>query len=198
MHRIRAIATLAVALAALALPAAAFASSDDVIHDCSDNGKFDRQHSRQDLKDAKGNLPADINEYTGCKDMIAKALATGSRGSSDGPGGGPGGSGGAGPSSDPGATTQSGATGGSAADVASLKTDTEQAKRSRPSIVAGGRTVAPASSGLNDVAGAANALPASLIVAIALLAGLCAVGGAVVARRRWPDLVRAPLRLIRR
>jgi VIT1/CCC1 family predicted Fe2+/Mn2+ transporter len=58
--------------------------------------------------------------------------------------------------------------------------------------------VAPASSDLNKVSGAANALPASLVVAIALLAGLGAVGGAVAARRRWPVIVRAPLRLIRR
>jgi hypothetical protein len=198
MHRIRAIAPLVAALAALALPAAASASSDDVIRDCSDNGKFDRQHSPQDLKHARDNLPSDINEYTDCKGLIEKKLQGSGPGSSDGPGGGTGTGGGAAPSGDPGATTKSGATGGSAADVAALKTDTEQAKRSRPSIVAGGRTVTPASSGLNDVAGAANELPASLIVAIGLLAGLCAVGGVVAARRRWPALVRAPLRLIRR
>jgi hypothetical protein len=197
MRRICAIATLA---AALVLPTAASADWRDVVRDCSDDGKFQHQYSHNDLKQARDNLPTDINEYTDCGGMIDKALAGGTdptsgNGSGAGPGGG---GGGTPPSSDPGATTKSGARGGSAADVSALRTDTAQAKRSKPAIQAGGQTVTPASSGLNGVAGAANELPVSLVVAIALLAGLCAVGGAVAARRRWPVLVRAPLRLIRR
>jgi hypothetical protein len=196
MHGIRAIAPLVAALAALALPAAASADWHDVIQDCADDGKLDRHYSDGDLSQADKKIPTDINEYTDCRAVIAAARRTGGKGSSNGPGAGTGG--GAGGSDDPGATTPSGAKGGSAADVAALRTDTEQARRSKPSIQAGGGTVTPASSGLNNVSGAANELPASLIVAIALLAGLCAVGGVVAARRRWPALVRAPLRLIRR
>lgn len=202
MRRITAIATL---VTALALPAAALASTDDVIRDCADDGKLDRHYDSDTLKDAGDNLPDDIREYTDCQAVInaARRDAAGGGpgaggGTGGGGGGGTGGNGGGPLSTDPGATTKSGATGRSAAEVSALRTDTAQARRSRPSIVAGGQTVTPASSGLNDVAGAANELPASLVLAIALLAGLCAVGGALAARRRWPVLVRAPLRLIRR
>ena len=202
MNRLRAIAILSAALLALVLPAAASAKDwEPVVQDCADDGKLDRRYDPDQLKGADEHMPTDIREYTDCEAVIAAARRNGGTGSSNGPGanGGAGGSGGAGGAGgDPAATTPSGASGGSAADVAALKTDTESARRTRPSIDAGGRTVAPASSGLNDVAGAANALPASLIVAIALLAGLCAVGGVVAARRRLPALVRAPLRLIRR
>jgi hypothetical protein len=196
MRRICAIATLA---AALVLPTAASADWRDVIRDCADDGKLDRHYSDGDLDQAGKRMPTDIREYTGCQDVIAAARQNGGTDPTNGAGGGgPGGGGGTPPSSDPGATTKSGARGGSAADVSALRTDTAQAKRSKPAIQAGGQTVTPASSGLNGVAGAANELPVSLVVAIALLAGLCAVGGAVAARRRWPVLVRAPLRLIRR
>ncbi|MFL5780652.1 MAG: hypothetical protein ACJ760_05000 [Thermoleophilaceae bacterium] len=204
MRRISAIAAVAAACAAFAAPAAASAGGDQVIRDCADDGKLDRHYSPRDLNDANSSLPTDIREYTDCEAVIAAARrdAGGSGGSGtgdtgSGPGGGTGGGGGA-PSSDPAATTKSGATGHSPADVSALRTETQQAKHSSPSIQAGGGTVTPASSGLDHVAGAANEMPASLIVAIALLAGLCAVGGVVAARRRWPVIARAPLRLIRR
>lgn len=200
MRRITAIATLVAALAVVAPPPAALAGSDDVIRDCADDGKLDRHYDPNDLRHAHDSMPSDIREYTDCEAVINAARRDAGTGIGSTGGGSPGtGSGGGSPpSSDPGATTKSGATGGSAADVSALRTDTEQAKRSRPVISAGGGTVTPVSSGLDHVSGAANELPVSLIVAIALLAGLCGVGGAVAARRRWPVLVRAPLRLIRR
>jgi hypothetical protein len=201
MRRISAIAAVAAACAAFAAPAAASAGGDQVIRDCADDGKLDRHYDPDDLSDANSSLPTDIREYTDCEAVIAAArrdLGGGGGSGSGGTGSGPGGGSGSPPSSDPGATTKSGATGRSPADVSALRTETQQAKHSRPSIEAGGGTVTPASSGLNHVDGAANELPVSLVVAIALLAGLCAVGGAVAARRRWPVIARAPRRLIRR
>jgi hypothetical protein len=65
-------------------------------------------------------------------------------------------------------------------------------------VGAAGQTLVPASSGLDHVAGSANKLPVPLIVAILAIALLCAVGGIAAAWRRWPALLRAPLRLIRR
>jgi hypothetical protein len=65
-------------------------------------------------------------------------------------------------------------------------------------VAANGQTLTPASSGLNKVAGAANSLPAPLVAAIAAIALLCLVGGVAAGWRRWPALLRAPLRLIRR
>ena len=195
MGRIRHITALATALLALALPAAAGAGTDPVIHDCADDGKLDGNYSRGQLKHARGNLPTDIDEYTDCKALIDEAL--GSPSSSTGPGGG--GSGGGptgGAGGGPGGAPATGAT--AAADQAALRDGIRRARDAKPSITAGGQTISPASSGLNHVAGAANRLPAPLLVAIALLAGLCAVGGSVAARRRLPGLLRAPQRLLRR
>ena len=50
----------------------------------------------------------------------------------------------------------------------------------------------------DEVAGRLEEALASLIIAIAAVAALCAVGGVAAAWRRWPELARAPLRLIRR
>jgi hypothetical protein len=190
MSRIRTALPLAAALAALALPAAASADYHQVIKDCSDDGQFSRQYKHGDYNAARRHLPTDIREYTDCKAMIDAELAKfrgGSGGGGSGGGGVPGG-----------VSTPSGATASSPADVAALKGDIQRARRSRPSIQAGGQTISPASSGLGHAAGSANKLPLALLIAIVALAALCAAGGIAAAWRRWPALVRAPLRLIRR
>ena len=108
MRRICAIATLLCALAALALPAGALASSDDVIRDCTDDGSFSKQYSHRDYQNARDNLPTDIDEYTDCRAMIDAKLSGGGGSHDSGSGAGAGGSGGGGgtpPSTDPAATT---------------------------------------------------------------------------------------------
>ena len=66
------------ALAALALPAPAFASPDQVISDCVRDGKLDRHYSNSELRRARNNLPADLDEYSDCRDVIAAAIKGGS------------------------------------------------------------------------------------------------------------------------
>jgi hypothetical protein len=76
MTSIRHIATLGaalVAVAALTVPAAAAASSDDVIKDCYEDGKLDRNYSRKDLKEAERNMPSDVDEYSDCRAVIRAA-----------------------------------------------------------------------------------------------------------------------------
>ncbi|MEA2350919.1 MAG: hypothetical protein QOG41_455 [Thermoleophilaceae bacterium] len=189
MARIRATVTLAAALVALALPATAAADYHRVIRDCAQDGKLDRHYGNHELQQAHDNVPTDIAEYTDCKAVIAAAMTNGGSGSSTGPGSG-GGSGGV--------TTDAGAHAASAGDAAALKSETSRAEKARPSVGAAGQTLVPASSGLDHVAGSANKLPVPLIVAILAIALLCAVGGIAAAWRRWPALLRAPLRLIRR
>jgi hypothetical protein len=48
------------ALAALALPAPAFASADQVVRDCARDGKLDHNYSNAELRRARNNLPADL------------------------------------------------------------------------------------------------------------------------------------------
>jgi hypothetical protein len=191
MARIRATTVLAAAALALALPASAGADYHRVIRDCAQDGKLDRRYPPKELERAHRHIPTDVAEYTDCREVIGAAMTNGGSGSSTGGGSGPG-SGGAG------VETDSGARAANADDAAALNSATRNATKSRPSVGAGGQTLTPASSGLNKVAGTANRLPTPLLVAIAAIAVLCLVGGIAAAWRRWPALLRAPLRLIRR
>jgi hypothetical protein len=193
MTRIRNIAALAAALALLAIPGSAGASGEDVIRDCADDGQFSRHYSPDDLNWARDHLPTDIREYTDCKSLIEAELAR-SRGGP--PGSTPGGS--IGPETGyGGVTTPSGAAGTPDA-VAALKDATANASKGKPSTEANGEALIPAASGLNNVPGAANALPSPLLAAIVAVIVLCALGGIAATWRRWPALARAPLRLFRR
>src|SRR5688500_20081456 len=91
---------LALAFAALAFPAAALASGDDVIRDCADDGVIDGDYSDRELRQAERDLPSDIDEYTDCREAIRAELG------SDGSGGTPGGGR---TSNDPALVTDSGA-----------------------------------------------------------------------------------------
>jgi hypothetical protein len=197
VSRPRRIAPLVAALAALAapalaLPASAAADYHTVIRDCAWDGKLDHKYGHDDLSQALKHLPTDQREYGYCAAEIKSQLLGGGGSSSGGaPGGGGGGAG-------VGVSTTSGATSSSRADVGSLIRETGRLRGKRPSIGAGGQTIVPAASGLDHVPGAANRLPLSLLLAILAVAALCAAGGIAAAWRRWPTLVRAPLRLIRR
>ena len=77
------------ALVVLAVvPAAASASGQDVINDCSDNEQIDGDYSQGDYNQALDELPADIDGYSPCRDVITRA-----RDDAAGGGGGAGGSG---------------------------------------------------------------------------------------------------------
>src|SRR5918912_1089080 len=66
---------LAAVVAALALPSTAGASYQDVLRDCSDDGRFDRAHSRPDLLEALHEMPSVFREYTDCVALIRAALS---------------------------------------------------------------------------------------------------------------------------
>ncbi|MEJ7782533.1 MAG: hypothetical protein WKF99_08165 [Solirubrobacteraceae bacterium] len=77
------------ALVVLAVvPAAASASGQEVINDCSDNEQIDGDYSQGDYNQALDELPADIDGYSPCRDVITRA-----RDDAAGGGGGAGGSG---------------------------------------------------------------------------------------------------------
>lgn len=77
MRRLLIIST---ACAALMAPATALAASgDDVIKDCLDNGKIDRHYTQDDYRQAERNMPADVDEYTDCRDQIHHARLAAAR-----------------------------------------------------------------------------------------------------------------------
>src|ERR687892_1827841 len=98
MARLLLVMVLALLVAA---PAAMAGTRSDIIGDCYDNGRLDGDYTPSQIRDARNNLPADIDQYSDCRDVLSRALGgTGSKATGGGGGGGAGG-GGSGPSQPP-------------------------------------------------------------------------------------------------
>src|SRR3954470_14450515 len=84
---------LCLLLALVAAPAANAASSTQILRDCADDGVLQGNYSPSELRRARRNIPTDTDEYTDCRDVLARAAAGAVAGSGVGSGG-PGASGG--------------------------------------------------------------------------------------------------------
>jgi len=167
------------ALAALALPAPAFASADQVVRDCARDGKLDHDYSNAELRRARNNLPADLDEYSDCRDVIASAIKGGSdRGKGAG-------------SPGVGATDPAGEAAAKADDAADLAAIADS--DDPPKVDVGGTSLAPDSSGFFNLGGAANEVPLPLLLALILLCALALASGLGSLRERVPALARVPL-----
>ena len=179
---------LAAAVIALAVPAPALASSDDVIRDCAQDGSVDGNYSQEELEQAERDLPNDIDEYTDCRAAIRAAQGGGSGRTPGGPSGG--------------FATESGAIAGSPEDVAALNELTNQLRSGKAGpITVGGEQVVPGTAGLSGVfsgIAAANQLPLPLLLAILTIVALAGVTAYLAARDRIPGLRDAALRFFRR
>jgi len=158
-------------LGCLLLPAAAWASGDAVIKDCTDDGVIQGHYSQQDYKDALANLPTDVDEYTDCRDVIKRAQTGG--GSSGGPGA-PGGTGGTPTGGDPLAS----ATASERAAVAKA-----QASGASAPVKVGGKLVQPGKLGFGGL-GSPTKLPASLIAVLVAIGIAAVAAGAQYVRNR--------------
>ena len=49
-----------------------------MIRDCALDGRLDQKYSNSELRRAHNNLPADLDEYSDCRDVIAAAIKGGS------------------------------------------------------------------------------------------------------------------------
>jgi hypothetical protein len=167
------------ALAVLALPAPAFASADEVVRDCARDGKLDRHYSNAELRRARNNLPADLDEYSDCRDVIANAIKGGSDlgGGSGSPG--------------IGATDPAGEAAAKATDQADLAALADSGEK--PKVDVGGTSLAPDSSGFFNLGGAANQVPLPLVLAVLLLSALAVASGIGALRERVPAVARIPL-----
>jgi hypothetical protein len=178
-----------IAVLLLGLPAAARASGSDVIRDCADDGKLDKQYTQKELDSAMKNLPSDIDEYTDCRSVIRAAMHGGS--------GNPGGPGPAGA-----IITASGAVAASQKDISALTAvQSNSVKGKHHPIAVGDEKVTPGNAGLSGpLAGLAgsNGMPASLVAAIVALALLAVVTAYLAAREKLPVVRRAALRIFGR
>jgi hypothetical protein len=185
--RLRIATALALLLALLAVPALAHASGDAVAKDCAFDGKLDKTYSQKDYADALAHLPADVDEYSDCRDIIRRAQLGGGGSSSGGGGGAAGGGGAGGGTTGPGGAAGNGdtGTGSGSAPVDPLAGATPAERASFQKAVAAGdapvkldgRPIYPGALGGAKTNGIAD-LPTPLLAIIALLAvgGLGAAG----------------------
>jgi hypothetical protein len=178
-----------IAVLLLGLPAAAQASGEQVIRDCAQDGKLDKQYSQSDLRDAERNLPSDIDEYTDCRSVIRAQMSGGS--------GNPGGPGPAGA-----IITASGAVAASQSDVNALTAIQQGSEKGkRPTIHVGTHKIEPGNAGLGGpLAGlaGANGMPPALVATIAALLILAVVTAYLAAREKVPLVRRVALRVLGR
>jgi hypothetical protein len=157
----------------VAAPAAQAGTRSDIIADCYDDGDLDGNYSPSEIRDARNNLPADIDQYSDCRDVLGRALGgTGDKRVGGDQGGALGGGGGGGGPSQP--LTPTG--------------PEEQAELDKAAIGGGGApvqvgdgTVVPGAAGF---ASTRNTIPTTLL-AVLILLGVAALAAAVpFARRR--------------
>jgi hypothetical protein len=160
-------------LGLVVVPAAEAAGTAEILRDCADDGVLQGDYTPSELRRARRNIPADTDEYTDCRDVLARAA---SRGVSGGSGGGAagGGAGGGGSSGGGGLLTP-----GSDEERSALSDALGRGGEARD---VGGRPVVPGSAGF--AAGAVrNELPVTLLVLLCLLALAALAATAPQARR---------------
>jgi hypothetical protein len=193
--------TLALLVAA---PVASGASRTQILGDCQDNGRIDGRFSAGDLRDARANIPDDINEYSDCYAVLTRAMLAARPQSQSGGGGGGGGQatapdqGGGGGGSSGSSGSSSGGGGSSGGDQASAAPDTapvpltpdSSAERQALDDAALGKDATVTVGGTPIVLSAgtaSNGLPGSLVallVVLAVAAALAAAAGTRTLTRR--------------
>jgi hypothetical protein len=171
--------TLSGLILLLAAPTASAGVREKILRECQE-GRITGDYTPGQLRDARKNIPTDIDEYSDCRDVLARAALSGrAPGGSDG-GGGSGGGG----TAAPGGVLPGGGNGDlTYANGKGEEKDLVDALESAPegADVAGDHLV-PGASGLAADA-ARHGLPTSLLTALVLI-GLCALAAAAPAVRR--------------
>jgi hypothetical protein len=168
--------TLSGLILLLAAPTASAGVREKILRECQE-GRITGNYTPGQLRDARKNIPTDIDEYSDCRDVLSRAALTG-RGGTGGTGGGGGGT------AAPGGVLPGGGDGNlTYANGKDEEKDLVKALQSAPQgATVAGEHLVPGASGLAADA-ARHGLPASLLVAL-VLTGLCALAAAAPAVRR--------------
>jgi hypothetical protein len=191
---------LALVAALLLVPSVAHAAGPiQIIRDCEDDGLLQGNYTASELRSARSALPTDIDEYSDCRDVLGRAIAAKTSQTPDTDGG----------SSQGGAPTGGGSSGGgngggttNPQHEATAKPDTsvatdpgietgpvtdkdwkavgEAEKEGGGGVDVNGRDVSP----MLVAEVGRNGLPATLIVALALLGGAVLAACLLPVRRR--------------
>jgi hypothetical protein len=167
-----------------AVPAASAATPTQILRDCEDDSVLQGSYSSEDLRRALRNIPTDLDQYTNCRDVLARASADEVSGGSGG--GGPGAAGG-------------GTAGKGPRSLLLPETEEDRealaataAAGSRPLDV-GGERIVPGAAGFGADA-ARNGLPGSLVALLVLVAVAAAAVAAPQARGLGPRIRERVLR----
>jgi hypothetical protein len=186
-------ASVVVVMLVIASPALAD-TREQIFRECQ-NGSLSGDFTAKEIRDARNNIPTDIDQYSDCRDVLSRALAglAGGNGGSAGGGGGGGAGGGGfgGGNTGGGGGTGSGGTGGALLTPTTPEDQKALADAARSGggpVQINGEALIPGAAGLSGDA-ARHALPATLIVLLALLA-LAAAAGAVGPVRRHAGALR--------
>jgi hypothetical protein len=172
MPRLVLIAVLAVLT--VVPPAQADSTRNKILRECQ-NGRLTGDYTAQEIRDARKNIPDDLDQYTDCRDVLARALLSLAAG----------GGGGGGADTGTGGGTGAG-TGGGGAGGAPLTPSTDADRQAleqaatagdQPLEIAG-RRITPGEAALR------NDLPTTLLVLLVLLAVAAAAAVAPFVRRR--------------
>ena len=183
----RHIVALFVAIAALTLPAVAQADPDAVVRDCAADGSVDDNHSDADKKAALDRIPADLDEYSDCRSVIAASIKGPKAGASSRGGGG--------------GDDSAAAGGGTAAERAArakkrrARAKRLAAKRKRTELALGGPNADPKDPAVFEASNTSNGLPTPVLLALIAL-GLLGAAGAVMALGRHNRRFAATLRRV--
>jgi hypothetical protein len=192
---------LGFAVLLLLAPAAGAASRSEILRDCETDGVLDGRYTPNEIRDARNNIPDDIDEYTDCRDVLSRAtLGAGSSGGGGGGGsdpaagaaGGPTTGGGGAGASGTAPPSDSGSGGGGSDPSATPQASTDGAEPPEPENAPvepgaaeeiASKAIVPGTSTLTASA-TRNGVPSSL-VAVLVLIGLTAlvVGSAQVRKR---------------
>ena len=168
--------TLSGLILLLAAPTASAGVREKILRECQE-GRITGDYTPAQLRDARKNIPTDVDEYSDCRDVLARAALTGRST------GGGGGAGGGGATSAPGGVQASGSDALNYAANKGEERDLAKALSDAPmGADVGGDHIVPGASGL-AVDAARHGLPTTL-VGVLILLGLCAVAAAAPAIRR--------------
>ncbi len=79
---------LALVAALLVVPNAfAAGTTTEILRDCTDDGILQGNYTAAQLRTPRGNIPAELNEYSDCQDVLSRAISQKAAASSSGGGG---------------------------------------------------------------------------------------------------------------
>jgi hypothetical protein len=197
------LAVVALTLLFVAPPAEAW-TVNDVIRDCSKNGKLSHPYPPSLIRKAREQLPADIDEYTDCRDLLSTPTSTAGGGDQSGGGGGidQSGAGGGGGGTGGGSGGGSGGSSSPAPAATQAPPSPEELKQLHAArqgdggeSVNGGSPVTPGTAGMTTGA-VSNGMPSTLLVVLILLALLVAVVGGPMLRGRFASGMGSPFKRV--